>query len=97
MSMANQNEAWVILNVADDMKFVAGQGAVAAKRVTFRTYTGITSDVLIADTEFNADTVSEIVNNAAAQIMSVQALKGPSLADVVQTYDPETGQFVQSG
>lgn len=93
MSMNNQNESWVITNVTDDFKMSPGQGAVPAKRVTFRTFTGNTSSVLIADSEFNADTVAQIVNESANNIMQVQGLTGPMIVQAPLGINPETGLY----
>ena len=78
--MANtQDELWKVTNVVDTQMFLPGQGAVAAKKVTFVTSTGATSSVDIPDSEFDAESVSTTIHNAAVKIIQVQALRGPSM------------------
>jgi len=79
MPPTNPEELWIVTNVVDTTMFVPGQGAVAAKKVTFRTATGATSSVDVPDSEFDAETVGNLVHDAAVKIIDVQALKGPNL------------------
>lgn len=94
MTMDTNNNAWTVTNVSDTMVNEPGQGMVQGKKVTFKTFTGHTSSIDVPDTDFNADTVAEMVNDAATKIMQVATLNGPPIVPNIPQYDPETGQFV---
>lgn len=88
-----QNESWVVTNVTDDFMTVPGQGTVPAKRVSYRTYLGQTSSVLIPDSLFNADYVAEQIDAMAQTVMGVSILKGAPVVPNMPTYNPETGLY----
>ena len=91
--MTEQNESWVVTNVSDTYVTVPGQGAVAGKKVAFRTYMGQTSYVDIPNADFNADTIAQMINDQANTLMQVSMLKGDLIAPNEAIFNPATGLY----
>lgn len=84
------NSLWTVTNVTDTTMFPPGQGAVSAKKITFKTATGVVSSIDVPDSEFDPDIVGSMVNDTATKIIQVQGLQGPDMIPGSNTpqYDP---------
>lgn len=73
------DELWKVTGITDAVILANGQGAVPAKRVAFKVIDGTLSSIQIADADFTAEKVRELIDEKAAHIVAVAALTGPAI------------------
>lgn len=72
-----QAPAWSIVRIEDNVSFTPGTGPVRIKRVYFALYNGEQSYVDIPFDKFTPQEVNKQVDQHAAQLAEVSALRGP--------------------
>lgn len=82
MDTQKKTPIWHITNIRDDT-ILELHGAIKAKRVSIAIAGGVSTDILIPDTEFNPDRVNDMAHKMAMDIINSMGLEGPDMQDYI--------------